>query len=258
MIDFDGVIRDESARFIAAVRAAPPADRVPSCPDWSVADLTWHLAEVQYFWATIVEGSLEDDSLVPDLERPADDRLAALFDAQSSRLRAALSASNDADSCWTWATDHTVGFVRRRQAHEAAIHRVDAELAAGLSVTPLSSDLAADGIDELFTHMLGGEPPQWATVTPDGRRLRIVADEGGFWTGEFARFTGTSPTSGNEYDLDDFVQRHDDEPVDTTVGGSSDALDRWLWGRGALDELSVTGDPSLAHRLRATIADSTQ
>ena len=27
--------------------------------------------------------------------------------------------------------DHTVGFIRRKQAHEALIHRIDAEVAAG-------------------------------------------------------------------------------------------------------------------------------
>ena len=44
-----------------------------------------------------------------------------------------------------WADDKTVGYIRRRQAHEALIHRLDAELTAG-AVTPLDPDLAADGV----------------------------------------------------------------------------------------------------------------
>ena len=38
----------------------------------------------------------------------------------------------------------------RRQAHETAIHRVDAQLAAGIPVTACAPAFAADGIDELL------------------------------------------------------------------------------------------------------------
>src|SRR6202034_1290764 len=35
-------------------------------------------------------------------------------------------------------------------AHETAIHRVDAQLAAGSAVTPFDAPFAADGVDELL------------------------------------------------------------------------------------------------------------
>jgi hypothetical protein len=33
------------------------AVRVPACPDWDADDLLWHLAEVQWFWGTIVDAA---------------------------------------------------------------------------------------------------------------------------------------------------------------------------------------------------------
>ena len=47
-------IRTESARFREVLTACDPEARVPSCPDWSAADLLWHLATVQRWWAEVV------------------------------------------------------------------------------------------------------------------------------------------------------------------------------------------------------------
>ncbi len=47
-------IRDESARFRDVVAATPTGTRVPGCPDWDAEDLLWHLAEVQWFWGTVI------------------------------------------------------------------------------------------------------------------------------------------------------------------------------------------------------------
>ncbi|HSG79824.1 MAG TPA: maleylpyruvate isomerase family mycothiol-dependent enzyme [Acidimicrobiia bacterium] len=257
-VDYLQVIREESGRFAEAASAASPDDRVPSCPDWSVADLVWHLAEVQYFWASILESLLDDPSGVLDLERPGTDHLTAVFREQHDRLVAALEMRGDDEPCWSWASDRSVGFVRRRQAHEAAIHRVDAELAAGLPVTPLDPALAEDGIQELFDHMVGGAPPDWATVTPEGTFVVLESDSGRVWAGEFARFVGTSPRSGKAYDMDDVQLRTGYPPGTTVIRGSADVLDRWLWGRADLGELTVGGDPAVARRLRACMADSTR
>ena len=68
--------------------------------------------------------------------------------------------------CGPGPTITRVDFVRRRQAHEALIHRLDAELVAG-DPTPVDRDLASDGVDEVLT-IVHGELPSWATFTPDG------------------------------------------------------------------------------------------
>ena len=50
---------------------------------------------------------------------------------------------------WSWANDQTAGFSYRRQAHEALIHRLDAELAGG-ERTAIDARLAADGVGEVL------------------------------------------------------------------------------------------------------------
>ena len=51
--DCIAAITEHSAGFADATRADLDA-RVEHCPDWSVADLVWHLTEVHCFWGTIV------------------------------------------------------------------------------------------------------------------------------------------------------------------------------------------------------------
>jgi len=46
-----------------------------------------------------------------------------------------------------------LGFVRRRQAHEVLIHRLDAELTAGVDASAMDPRLSADGVDELLRVM---------------------------------------------------------------------------------------------------------
>ena len=137
-------IRDESHRFRDVLSDCDPRSRVPSCPDWNASDLLWHLADVQWFWARDVR--TRPDSPGEDLQHPerptSYDGLLAAFDESSAALVAELEAADPAETAWTWASEQSVGFIFRRQAHEALIHRLDAELTAG-SVTPLWFDMGA-------------------------------------------------------------------------------------------------------------------
>jgi hypothetical protein len=55
-MDYLAAIRSESDAFYAtATGVTDPSLRVASCPDWSIADLVWHLGEVHWFWSTIIE-----------------------------------------------------------------------------------------------------------------------------------------------------------------------------------------------------------
>jgi hypothetical protein len=164
-------------------------------------------------------------------------------------------------ACWSWhAEGRSIGWVRRRQAHEALIHRVDAELAAG-DRTPLPGDLAADGVDEILRFMLDVHPLQpWAVFEPDGTTAVIALDDGSpSWAMSLGRFRGTSPTSGNTYDLA-ALELVDDGVADphAVIRGEAADIDLWLWGRGAVDRLRVEGDPGVADRIRETAAESTQ
>ena len=225
-----------------------------------MADLAWHLTEVQHFWAAIADGLLQDPDSVPQLDRPGDDALPALFDRRSDFLVEALSRRNPEDECWSWhALGHSVGWIRRRQAHEALIHRVDAELAADRSFD-VDPALAADGVDEVLRAMLDLDNlPEWALYEPDGSTATIEPDDGSAsWPLNMGRFKGTSPTSGNTYNLPALMLLDALEDPKALLRGSAVDLDLWLWGRGSLDPITVEGDRAIADQLRATAADSTQ
>ncbi len=260
MIDYIAAIRSESARFHELITGTAMDAPVPSCPDWTVADLAWHLTEVQHFWISIVDGLLTVPDTAVDMDRPADAELPALFGEQSARLVAVLERRHPDDECWSWHdAGHSVGWVRRRQAQEALIHRVDAELAAG---TEFDADpvLAADGVDEILRYMLDLDNlPEWATYDRDGSTAVIeLTDVDGSWAIDFGQMRGTSPDGGKSYDLP-AVQLigAPDHPTATLRGAAVD-VDLWLWGRGPLDPIAVEGDRSVAELLRATAADSTQ
>lgn len=263
MIDFVESTAAESDRFHRAVGAIGSADGgralasvpVPTCPDWTVAELTWHLAETQYFWASIVEGNLATPSAVSDLPRPDEEHLAALAREQSAHLVTELTRRAAGEPCWSWHDHgHTVGWVRRRQAHEALIHRVDAELAmeavgAGRP-SPLDEELAADGIDEMLRIMLdASETPTWARFELDGPAIGIQVP-GRSWLVRLGRFVGTDPDDV-DHDLpalivDDGAQTS----PDATIDGKASEIDLWLWRRGSLVTASVDGDRSAAERLQ--------
>lgn len=257
--EFNRVLEAESARF-RDVLDGTEADRgVPSCGAWSAADLLWHLTEVQGFWAEIVAKRLADPDSALRLTRPDDyDQSLALFETAHRSLRTALEGADDQEAVWTWADDQTVGFIRRRQAHEALIHRVDAELTAGAEVRPVDPEVAADGVDEILTVMIDGIPP-WGSFQPDTETLRLEADDlPRSWGLHFGRFRGTSPVSGDTYDLDAAVLKTDTERSDCVVRASSWDLDRWMWGRADESAVRIDGRTALASRLRSIIAEVTQ
>jgi uncharacterized protein (TIGR03083 family) len=167
-------IRHHSAGFADAARGALGA-RVEHCPEWSVADLVWHLTEVHWFWAKI---AAERPSAPPDTAdrpvRPSDPELVEAFTAGAARLVEVLEAADPAAPCWTWAPQHQhVGFVVRHQVQEAAVHHWDAANAAGAAVV-IAPEVAADGVDEFLDVSLDGPF--------DGALELRAVDTGDSWT----------------------------------------------------------------------------
>lgn len=247
-------IRTESARFREVLTDVEPSATVPGCPDWNAGDLLWHLTEVQNFWAWVVENrpSTPDDLTRP--ERPTSyDELLTLFDDRSQALVTALESADPKDVAWTWSSEQSVGFTFRRQAHEALIHRLDAEQAAG-SVTDLDARLAADGVEEILDVMFGGLP-HWGTFTGAEHFVRVdsIDTDHHVWV-ELGRFTGTDP-QGATHDQDD-IRMVDDpgrEP-DVVVSGNAADLDAWLWKRRGDDAITVAGDREAHDRFVACVS----
>ena len=145
---------------------------------------------------------------------------------------------------WTWLdADHSVGFVRRRQAHEALIHRLDAELTAG-AVTELDAGLATDGVLEAIEWMFGGAPG-WATSTADGPVGRLATtDTGASWLVRVARWSGTSPNTQRTYANEPMLLLVDAGEPSFEVTGTARDLDAWMWNRPTLSEIRRAGDTS--------------
>ncbi len=254
-------IRSESARFREVLADCDPLARVPSCPDWDAADLLWHLTKVQRFWA----GRVEDRPAEPtegeeahDAERPpAYDGLLAAFDVASAALVDALTEVDPATEAWTWSDDHTVGFILRRQAHEALVHRLDAELAAG-TTSEVDARLAADGVAEVVDVMYGGCPP-WGSWEPLPHYVRLDCTDTGdeLWT-QLGLFSGTDPRNGEVISGEEdchLVEAPEDLEPDVVIDGPAAALDAWLWHRGDEAGLSIVGDREVLDRFRAIVVN---
>ncbi len=234
-----------SARFRTVLADCDPAARVPACPDWDAGDLLWHLAEVQWFWSKNMarRPDAPDDSLVHPTRPPAYRDLLAAFDEYSAGLVAALRSADPAEPAWSWSAEQSVGFTFRRQAHEALIHRLDAEQTAG-TVTALDPALALDGVAEALDVMYGGEAPAWGRIEPGEAHVRLDATDLGvsLWA-QPCEFFGTDPDSGTNYD-GPHVLRVDDPGtiVAAVIAGTAADLDAWLWKRRDATAVTMTGD----------------
>jgi len=190
--------------------------------------------------------------------RPANrPELEEFYRSASRELLGALSITTPDTPAWTWADDKTVGFIRRRQAHEALIHRLDAELTAS-DRSEMDPRLSADGVDEALRIMYGGDLPTWGTLDTDGTRtVRIHAtDTGDSWFLTLGRFTGTDPADQRVYDEPGIQAAGKDEggPAAATISGTAADLDCWLWGRPTLAPIGRSGDSPVLGDFDALIA----
>ncbi len=219
-----------------------PSTVVPSCPEWSVADLVWHLTEVQHFWAAIVGDRLRGPQDYTRPTRPnSDAELLTYFETTSKRMLDSLLSAPDDLAVWTWLESRQdIGFVRRRQAHEALIHRVDAELAANQR-SAIDPVLATDGVLEALEWMFGGAPT-WSTVTGEGPIGSLsTTDTNAAWLVQVIRFSGEDPKG----------TMHTDEPVIELIAageptfelkGSAADLNCWIWNRPTSEPVTITGE----------------
>lgn len=254
-LDYLGHLERESARFAAVLDNADRHASVPSCPDWTADDLLWHLGEVFLFWGTIVRERLTDPAAAEEAkpDRPADwNGLLSFYERSRTELMQTLRDTPPDESVWTWSDDNTAGFVRRRMAQEALIHRLDAELTAN-AITDFDADLATDGVLEALQYFFS--PPVWASWDADGPAGRLRAtDTGTDLLVQLGSFSGLSPNTGKTWDHEPSVMLVDSAEPSFTLSASGRDLDAWLWGRPPLIEPVVDGKAVDLEQLRAIIA----
>jgi len=258
-LDYLDHLARDSARFADVLSSTPSDAEVPTCPGWNADDLLWHLSEVQWFWGTIVRDGVDADAAEQvKPPRPANrPGLEEFYLSASRELGKALAITPPDTPAWTWADDKTVGFIRRRQAHEALIHRLDAELTAG-NRSDMDPLLSADGVDEAVRIMYGGDLPAWGTFDTHGKILRIRAsDTGDSWLVTLGQFTGTDPDDQRSYDQAGIAVASADPGTQAgaTITAMAADLDCWLWRRPTQGAIERTGDPAVLDDFDAIIAD---
>ena len=229
-------LRIDGEALLAAARIAGPDAAIEHCPGWSMQRLVSHTARVFERTAVVVSENLMSP---PPSERVTQfARDASVFEQYEQvlvDLVSALKASPlDAPSWNFTGEDLTTSFWIRRMANEAAVHRWDAQHAAG-TAEPFDPELAVDIIDELLFVLM---PVLSATKNPAlSSSFHIhCTDTTGEW---LTTFRDGVPNTSREHAKGDLAVR-----------GPASALCLWAWNRLPATEggLEAFGDSELLTR----------
>jgi uncharacterized protein (TIGR03083 family) len=235
-------MRADGPAFRAAVAEADPAAQVPSCPEWTVAQLTGHLVSMY----RRVAGNVRRGVATPPEDRTPDPVTAATpeeFDEASAVLLRAFDEIDPEAPAWNWAPQSKkVAFWLRRMAHDTAVHRWDAQMATGLA-EPLEAKLAADGVTEVLDTWL----PAGRGMCPADRQGMVAlsaTDLEQTWHVRLRKGGGVALLDTDTI-LDD-----DDLHERAVAQGSASDLQLALWGRVGFDVLVLSGEERLFDCLR--------
>jgi uncharacterized protein (TIGR03083 family) len=243
-------LMDGDFRRLRELAGGNPEAKVPTCPDWTLADLVEHVSMVYLHKVETMRHNAVPSPWPPE-NRPVETPAALL-----SRAYAALSAEfadrPPATPAPTWfEPDQTVGFWIRRMAHETVVHRVDGELAAGAEIAPIPDDLAADGIDEILKVFLEYESTAWQEEFADalssyaGQTLLVSV-------GDRAWSVTLRPEAVTVADAEP------GSPADATVTGDPVSVLLWLWRRADGQTVTFGGDMTVIAGLRELMRIATQ
>ncbi len=233
-------LRDQGGMLADAAERAGLDAAVPPCPPWRVKDLLRHTGYV-HRWAArhlterpdrVLAGPPEAEILAGGAPDP---ELLAWFRAGHAALVEILSTADPDLRCATFIdAPSPLAFWARRQAHETAIHRADADSARGV-IPEYPAQFAADGIDELIVGF-GRRSRYRPSPERDGTVLVRAADTGDAWqlaaaAGRFEAHRGPGGPG---------------EPG-CLVAGPASGLYLFLWNRcdAARAGVTVAGDPAV-------------
>lgn len=228
-------------RVVGALRRTDPNAAVPGCPEWRVGDLLTHLIEMNDIWGWLVANRPRDfDDGFEGVAIPVEhaDRLDLLEETNHDLVEALRAAGPDEVVCYFGEPAHTAR-VARLMALETLVHSRDAEQSAGLMVTSIPTDVAADAVDQQLAHISDPGDAPWlpAAVT------MTCSDTGDSWTVLVA---------GGDHDAT--VCLTDWSHVGATVSAPAAALLPWLFARTHDATLVVeSGEPVLLRALHLAL-----
>ena len=211
---------------------------IASCPGWTVERLLGHITKVHSWAAAILRGV---DHSTFEFSPPEPHQLFEVYDTGLAALLEHLRTAPPDLDVWTIVpAESATLFWARRQAHETAIHRVDAELAAGYGVQEFQADFAADGIDELLTVLAprNFDSNGFCHGTSGDCQISLTPlDCNSSWT----LSVGSNRLSCLAESVDN---------ADLSVFGTVSDLYRWVWNRADDADVALRGDLGLTDRWR--------
>jgi hypothetical protein len=243
-----GVLGVEGRLLAAATHDVHPDARVAGASGRTVRESVAHLGDLcedALSWMGASESAAEDWGL------PVDANLRETtirFTARLADLLAEFGTRQPDEPCpsW-WPQDHTVGFWLRRMVHATTVHRVDVQTAAGVRMTPVDTDIALDGIDEVLRvwlgyrlHALGIRATRMCSILVHAAdRSWLVTSDAEHIT--VARLNAAEPST-----------------EDGRIAGDASALLLWLWGRLPDRAIEPTGDLDAIAQLWGLLRLATQ
>lgn len=207
-------LRADGERFASVIGLGPLDVPVPSCPGWQLRDLAHHMGYI-HRWARLsaATAARPDEALIDAPVPPGPDEqaeLAGWIRAGLGELTMTLSSlAPDAPTWHPFTVARVASVWPRRQAHELAVHRWDAEHAIGAE-TPIDAELAADFVREYFEVIVPRVAGRDGRTPPRGT-LRVRSTDAD----------------------DEFVVRVDDSGVMVLAVDDTPAADAMLSGRSA-------------------------
>jgi uncharacterized protein (TIGR03083 family) len=231
---------------------AGPEQPVPSCPGWTVTDLATHVGHVYLHKVAVMREKNWPDPW-PPADLPAGPL--AVLDLGYRELTAEFAGRQPDEPALTWyGPEQTVGFWIRRMAQETVVHRMDAQLAAGVPVIPAPADLAIDGIDELLKRFLAYGSVEWPEAYATVGDGHLAGDAG---TDTIVVTAGPASWTVRPAPRSVIVTDGADSSPRAEVSADPDAMLRWLWGRAGDGAVTAAGDPAWAAYLRRLLVSVT-
>ncbi|MGI9585093.1 MAG: maleylpyruvate isomerase family mycothiol-dependent enzyme [Acidimicrobiia bacterium] len=235
-VHIDAVGREAKSLAAAAEQGGLEVE-IEGCPGWNMRDLVRHLAEIHLWAAARVDK--RTDKLFPDdisehveswpdlaVFWPDDDDLVGWYLETNANLVQVLEAAPADLDCPTFLpAPSPLAMWARRQAHETAVHRFDAEHAAGIT-TDFDPAFASDGIDELLT-AFAPRRTDWP-VEKTERMMVHATDTDDQWVVTMAPDGITTVREGG--------------PADVTLTGTATDLYLNTWNRIPDSAVAVVGN----------------
>ena len=226
-------LRVEGESLLVAARAAGLDAPVEHCPGWNIGRLVGHTAKVFQRTAVVVAENLmtppDNDRFTPFAR---DEAVFEQFDEVLEDLVEVLGNAVPNAPSWNFSGENqTNAFWVRRMLNEAAVHRWDAQNAAG-AADGFTPELAVDIIDELLFVLM---PVLSAKKNPELSATFHFhcTDTDGEW---LTRFTQGLPVTTREHAKGQLAVR-----------GPASSLCLWAWNRLPITEgdLEALGDTDL-------------